>query len=571
VLERKLTAILCADVFGYSRLMGEDEEATLRTLSAYRKIIDRLIENHRGRFVNSAGDSVLAEFLSVVEAVNCSIEIQNALKAENTALAPERRMEFRIGINLGDVMVEGEQIYGDGVNVAARLENLADPGGICISGIVHDQVKGKLTLSYQDLGIQQVKNITEPVHVWRVVLDDHIRSRRTAARFSAKSYWRGGVLSLAGLAIIIGTFLIVQHLSFKPPRTSASIPAQDKPTLPVPNIPSIAVLPFINLSGDPGQEYFSDGLTDQLINELSRLQGLFVIARNSSFAYKRKPTSEQTIGHELGVRYLLEGSAQKSAEQIRIGVELVDAVSGAAMWAQTYERPFKDIFAVQDEIVGRVVATLNLIFKLDALKAPHLKAPRTDNLDALDDLLRSYGYWSRFDKGDHLRAREWCEKAIDADPSYAQAYSCLAGNYSSGVLFGWSENSEADLKRAVELSQKALALDDSDSSALTVLCAAHWMQRDYDEAVDECQRAVTIDPNSSNAYLELSDALAIADRPQEAMRAAKKAMRLDPTRASFYAYFIASAYIMMGRYQEAVPLLKDISLIIPISRGVMRR
>ena len=233
-MERKLAAILCADVHAFSRLMGQDEEATLRTLSSHRKIIDALIERHHGRFVNSAGDSVLAEFASVVEAVNCAVDIQSGLKAENASIAPERRMEFRIGVNLGDVMVEGEQIYGDGVNVAARLEGLADPGGICISNTVHDQVKNKLVLSYQDLGEQHVKNIAEPVRVLRVLLD----GTAVAPRGITRRYWRGGVLSLSGLAIVIGTIVLVQHLSLKPPPTHASIPPQEKPALPLPSIPS---------------------------------------------------------------------------------------------------------------------------------------------------------------------------------------------------------------------------------------------------------------------------------------------------------------------------------------------
>src|SRR5215510_1951747 len=235
-MERKLTAILAADVQGYSRLMGADEEGTLHLLTAHRAVIDALIQQHRGRIVGTAGDSVLAEFASVLDAVRCAVEIQHQLQTRNADLPVQRRMEFRIGVNLGDVMVEGEQIYGDGVNVAARLESLAEPGGICISGVVHDQVKGKLTLSYQDLGAQQVKNITEAVRVWRVVLDGQIPSRPTVGRFNGRNYWRGGVLSLTGLAIIIGAILIVQHLSFKPPRTSASIPAPEKPALPVPNI-----------------------------------------------------------------------------------------------------------------------------------------------------------------------------------------------------------------------------------------------------------------------------------------------------------------------------------------------
>jgi len=477
-MERKLAAILCADVYGYSRLMGEDEEATLRTLTLHRKLIDSQIEQHHGRFVNSAGDSVLAEFASVVEAVNCAVKIQAGLKAENANLPPERRMEFRIGVNLGDVMVEGDQIHGDGVNVAARVESLAEPGGISISGIVHEQVRDRLPLCYQDCGEQTVKNIARPVHVWRVLLDGATPAPRATRRFPRK-YLRSGVLSLTGLVIIVTTIVIVQHLSLKPQTTHASIPPQEKPALPLPDIPSIAVLPFTNLSGDPQQEYFSDGISDQLIRELSRLPGLFVIARNSSFAYKGKATKEQAIGKELGVKYVLEGSVHKEADQVRIGVELVDASAGTEEWTAKYDRPLKDIFAVQDEIVGKVVTTLGLILKLDKMEVPHIgSAQATDNLEAFDDLLRAAEYVWRptNDKEDNVKAQQWFEKAIELDPKYAEAYAGLGWRYMYSAWNQWSDP-RMDLEHASESGQKALALDESNSDALALLCEVDWMHK----------------------------------------------------------------------------------------------
>jgi adenylate cyclase len=322
-LERKLTAILCADVFGYSRLMGENEEATFRTLSSHRKLIDSLIEQHHGRFVNSAGDSVLAEFASVVNAVQCAVEIQSTLKTENSTLPPERRMEFRIGVNLGDVMLDGEQIYGDGVNVAARLESLADPGGICIARTVHEQIRNKIALSYEDLGDQTVKNIAEPVRVFRVMLEGGTATRTTAkaTQRSLRKHWRGGVFSIAGLALITAVIVFVQHLSLRPPTTT--IPPAQSPGLTMPDKPSIAVLPFANMSDDPKQEYFSDGITDDLTTALSRDPDLFVIARTSAFTYKGKTVEVQDISRQLGVKYVLEGSVRKADNQVRITAQLL--------------------------------------------------------------------------------------------------------------------------------------------------------------------------------------------------------------------------------------------------------
>jgi len=467
-VERKLAAILCADVYGYSRLMGEDEEATLHALTSHRKLIDSQIEQHHGRFVNSAGDSVLAEFASVVEAVNCAVDIQTGLQAENTSLAQQRRMEFRIGVNLGDVMVEGAQIYGDGVNVAARLESLAEPGGICISNTVREHLGNKLALSYQDLGAQSVKNIAEPVRVFRVLLNGTPGMPRGTKQIPRR-YVRRGVLSFTGLAIVIATIVLVQHLSLKPPRTSASIPPQEKPALPLPSIPSIAVLPFTNLSGDLNQEYFSDGISDQLINELSRLPGLFVIARNSSFAYKGKPIRERDLGRELGVKYVLEGTVRKAADQVRIGVALVDTSSGTETWTARYDRPFKDVFALQDEIVRKVVTTLGLIVRADQLNVPYWRTPPTDNLEAFDDSLRANNYIWRLTKDDNARARQWSEKAIELDPKFTGAYITLGWTYFFDFDFQWTDHPEANVERSIDLGQKALLLDDSSCEALALL------------------------------------------------------------------------------------------------------
>jgi adenylate cyclase len=358
-------------------------EATLRTLTSHRKVVDSSIEQHHGRLVNSAGDSVLAEFASVVEAVNCAVGIQTALKAENASLPPNRQMEFRIGIDLGDVIVEGEQIYGDGVNVAARLESLAEPGGIGISGTVYEQVRDKLALVYEDAGEQAVKNIARPVGVWRVLLDETAPSHVEMSR-RTRWYRRGGILSAAGVAIIVATIVLIQHMSLRPPRTHASIPPASKPALSLPNIPSIAVLPFANLSGDPQQEYFSDGISDDLISDLSRVPKLFVIARTSSFTCKGKAEKVQTIGRELGVKYLLEGSARRAGDQVRVNVQLVDATTGNEVWSQRYDRQMRDIFKLQDEIVQSLTTSLGL--QLSMLEKGWVIPQRTNNLEA-------YGYF----------------------------------------------------------------------------------------------------------------------------------------------------------------------------------
>ena len=533
--------------------MGQDEEATLRTLAAHLNLFHTAIAQHHGRFVNSAGDSVLAEFASVVEAVNCAVEVQAALKSENVNYPPERRMEFRIGVNLGDVMVEGEQIYGDGVNVAARLESLAEPGGIYISDTVHTQVRDKLALAYEDVGEQTVKNIARPVHVWRVLLDGAAPSR-LVTRSLPQRYRRVGGWSFAGLAIAIATIMIVQRVSLKSPKVSASNPPAQSPALALPDKPSIAVLPFTNMSEDREQEYFSDGITDDLITDLSRLPGLFVIARNSTFTYKGKATSLQNVGKELGVKYVLEGSVRKAGDQVRVTVQLADATTGAELWAERYDRPLRDVFALQDEIVRRIVTTLNLQIALS--RQGYLIPRSTESLEAYDDLLRGMEQFLSLTETGNLKARPLLENAIKLDPKYATAYGLLGWNYLMGWVLAFNPD-PGGLEQAFRLEQQAVAVDDSLSLAHSALAQIYEMKGQYDQALKEAQRCIALDPNSATAYSSFAMILNTQGRLADALVAIDKAMRLDPQNPEIYLYQKGYAYSLLGRWEEAIAALKQ--------------
>src|SRR5712692_7960770 len=427
-MERKLAAIFSADVKGYSRLMGDNEEATIRTLTAYRQVMTTLIQQHRGRVVDSPGDNLLAEFASAVDAVQGAVAIQQELKVRNAELPDQRRMELRIGINVGDVVTEDERLYGDGVNIAARLEGLAEPGGICISGTVHDQIENKLALSYEYLGEQTVKNIAKPVRAWRVVMDEAAAALVTQSVLRQASpethrvgtahrilvTWPKGTLVLISVLLLVGIIISVQYLSFRPPAPSANIPPEQPSVLPLPATPSIAVLPFTNMSGDPEQDYFSDGMTEDLITALSKLSGLFVIARHSAFVYKGKAVKIAEVSKELGVRYVLEGSVRKADSRVRLNAQLVDATTDHHLWAEQYDRELKDIFALQDEIREKIVFALKVNLTLE--EQERFRRAPTTNLEAYDYFLRGVAYFWTYTKEANAQARQMFERAIALDP-----------------------------------------------------------------------------------------------------------------------------------------------------------
>jgi len=506
--KRKLTAIFSADVAGYSRLMGEDEAATVKTLEAYKQVMFFLIKQHRGRVIDSPGDNVLAEFASVVDAVQCGVVVQKELQTRNTDLPENRKMNFRIGINLGDVIQEGERIYGEGVNVAARLESLAERGGICVSGIVYDQVKKKLNLEYSFLGKKRAKNIEEPIDVYQVL---SVPDATAQSVIKAK----------------------VERMAF-----------------PLPEKPSIAVLPFTNMSGDPSQEYIGDGISENIITALSAGPGMFVIARNSTFTYKGRSIRVQQVAEELGVRYVLEGSVQKSGDRIRVTAQLIDALNGYHLWSQKYDRRMGELFELQDEITKKIVVSLQV--ELTHGEQARVYARSTDNLEAWSYGVRGNYLLDRFNKEDNLKARELLETAIELDPNYVLAYVWLGATYAQAAAYGWSEDPLDSFERAHELAQKALSLDDNSPSVHTLLGQIYLFLNQHDKAISEGKVAISLDPNFSIGHAILAQTMFFSGRFEEAIQLMQKAMRLSPYYPAFYLVFLGRSYAFMERYEEAI-------------------
>jgi adenylate cyclase len=538
---RKLTTIFCADCANYSRMMRADEEGTYQVLQACRLVIDRLVGEHDGRIFGSAGDSVVAEFPSPVEAVRCATNVQQAIEGLGTGLPADRRMQFRIGINLGDVLVEGDDLIGDGVNVAARLQGLAEPGGVCISGSVYEQVKNKLAVDCDDLGNQLVKNIVDPVRVYRVRALEGNSGRLRSPRIALR--WRVRLVGL-GILVVVPLAALIGYLVLIPPTPSPIRCARA----------SIAVLPFANLSGDPSQEYFVDGTTEDIIAALGRFSDLSVIARAAVQQYRDKPLQPGELSHDLGVCYALEGSVRRSADRVLVTAQLIDALTGVLLWSDSYDGELKDVFAVRNNITqsvaGRLAIKLQDIERQRAFKKP------TDSLDAYDYVLRGRDSDARNTRSANIDARTQFEHAIKLDPAYASAYVALGQTRLRAAGSGWTEFPDDALEQAEGLAQKAIDLDEGNAEAHELLAAVYFNRGKFDVAISENDLAIALNPNDAVSYAGRGSTFVFTGRAKEAIESFEIAKRLDPGLGSSRLAPVGWAYYLVRRYEEAVIALQ---------------
>lgn len=554
VFTRKLTAILSADVEGYSRHMGENEEATIRTLTAYREAMSAVIKEFSGRVVDAPGDNLLAEFASAVDAVNCAAAIQQKLAELNEDSPFKRKMQYRIGVNLGDVVEEGGRIYGDGVNIAARIEGLADGGGICISRTIYDQVKNKLNLGYEYLGEHTVKNITDPVRVYRVLMEPEAAGTVIGEK-KLRLNRRHWVAAAAIIVVFVAAAAAVWHFNLRSAPFLKKDYSLEETLKSLSKIPSIAVLPFANLSEDPKQEYFSDGITNDIITDLSKFKRLLVIASSTVFTYKGKPVKIKMLGQELGVRYILEGSVQKLSPKVLINAQLIDAATERHLWAEKYDRDLNDLFAVQDEIVQTIVATLAI--KVDEAEKARAMRKDTSSLEAYDYVMRGWQYFSRNTRAANIKAKEMFRRAIELDPDYSGAYSALGWTYLMSFILGFTEFTAQSLQRASDLAQKALSLEKFSGSAHSLLGSCYIYQGEYDHAIRELQRAIELNPNDPRGYHMLGWGLLFSGRTEDAMQALKTTLRLNPNAGAGSFLFLGLGYYLTERYADAIRTLKQ--------------
>jgi adenylate cyclase len=514
--ERRLAAIIAVDMVGFSRLMETDETGTLARLKTHRiELIDPLVARNRGRIIKTTGDGMLIEFQSVADAVLCAAEIQRRMARRNADVSPARWIQFRIGINLGDVIVDENDIFGDGVNVAARLETLAEPGGICVSGAVRDQVGDRLEeIFYEDIGEQCMKNIARPIRVFRVRLEEHTATAPSGAQDAA----------------------IAAAISKKP---------------------SIAVLPLVNMSGDPQQEFFADGLTEDIITELSRFHDLLVISRNSTFVYKGKAVKVQEVAREFGVEYVLEGSVRKAGDRIRVTVQLIDAETDRHLWAERYDRDLEDIFAIQDEMTRAIVATLP--GRVEAATHERAKRKPTDNMVAYECVLAAKVLHHRSTRTDNAEAQRLLDRALELDPDYAHAHAWKACVLGQTWVYGWCVDSEATFQTIAAELETTLALDDSDSDVHRILAALNLNRDDHDKAAYHQERALALNPNYDLVVVQQGELLTWLGRPEEGIDWIKKAMRLNPYHPERFWNHLGRACYCAEKYAEAAEAFSRIT------------
>jgi len=550
--KRKLAAILSADVEGYSRLMDDDEEATVRTLTSYRNAITDLVQQFRGRVVDAPGDNLLAEFTSVVDAVNCAVEIQRDLAERNIELPYNRQMPFRIGVNLGDVIDEDGRIYGDGINIAARVESLSEAGGICISGRAYDQVANKLGLEYENLGEHQVKNISTPIRVYRVLSIPGAAAHRVIkAKKILRKKWLWAAASTIFILSIIFVGLYWKYFYLPAP---VEIDSGSKMAFNLSKSPSLAVLPFDNMSKDPDQEYFCDGITENIIAVLSRIPKLMVIARYSTFAYKGKSINVQQIGHELGAQYVIEGSIQKSEDRIRITVQLIDTKSGHHMWSERYDRELKDIFKLQDEIAVEIAKAMQIhITEGEISKARFENIP---DVQTYIKALKAQEYFRHASKESNILARKELEELLALNLEDSMLYTLSGFVYVQGILFGTCKSDLICLGKATEATRKALSLDANNSDAHALASWIFLMRKEHDKAIAEAKNAIMLNPNNADAYVTLGWELILSDRPGEAIGVIKKAIRLNPIPPVMYLFQLGWAYRVSKQYEKAIEMFK---------------
>jgi TolB-like protein/class 3 adenylate cyclase/Tfp pilus assembly protein PilF len=549
-MDRRLAAILAADVQGYSHHTERDEEASTATLRMYRGVLEEAVSAHKGHIFSSAGDGIVAEFPSVVEAIRCAVEIQNEIAERNESVSEKERMQFRIGVNLGDVIAEGNNVYGTGVNVAARLEQYAEPGGICVSQTVYDQVRKIIEIPFQDIGERRLKNISEPVHVYRITPEPLPWPRRF---FSRARVHRGLGVAAGALAL----FLAVAIGSLYLRQPAALWDAVLGNGVELPEHPALAVLPFDDMSPTHDQQYLADGITEDLITSLAKIPELLVMARTASFAYKDKPADTRQVRKDLQVHYIVDGSIQRSDHDLRVTAQLIDAATGRELWSENYDRQIENIFAIRDDITRSIAGTLGgLSGKLAKAEVVRLSGKDPNSFTAYDYLMRGWYEWHKFTPESNAASRDLFEKAMQIDPEYARAYVGLCWAYANDFDYEWTSDYPKTLKLTLDMASKAVRLDPNDYQAHWALGWAYLYHRQHDKAAAEYARARALNPTDAELIAEMANLLIFMGRPKQAIEHAKEGIRLNPFHENWYDEYLGWAYAEAGMPKEAIEVFQ---------------